>query len=87
MLRKTKKRGFPTILARWLEQESYRSSLRYHDIGEQEEIIYHRLALERHEYTVSKAERMRYFQNWVLTLNAEGKQPLRQLRPDYEEAK
>ena len=50
-------------------------------------IIYDRLALERHDYTATKAERMRYSQNWVLTLNAEGKQPPRQLRPDYEEAK
>ena len=34
-----------------------------------------------------KAEQMRYSQKWVLSLNAEGKQPPRQLRPDYEEAK
>ena len=87
MLRKAKKRGFPTILARWQEQESYRSSLKDHDIGEQEVIIYDRHALERHYYTATKNERMRYSQNWVLTLNAEGKQPPRQLRPDYEEAK
>ena len=87
MLRKAKKRNFPTILARWQEQESYRSSLKNYDIGEQEVIIYDRLALERHDYTATKAERMRYSQNWVLTLNAEGKQPPRQLRPDYEEAK
>ena len=87
MLRKAKKRGFPAILARWQEQESYRSSLKDHDIGEEEVIIYDRLALERHDYTATKAERMRHSQNWVLTLNAEKKQPPRQLRPDYEEAK
>ena len=45
------------------------------------------LLFERHDYTAIKAERMRYSQNWVLTVNAEGKQPPRQLRPDYEEAK
>ena len=87
MLRKAKKRSFPKILARWQEQESYRSSWKDHEIGEQEVIIYDRLALERHDYTATKAERMRYSQNWVLTLNAEGKQPPRQPRPDYEGAK
>ena len=87
MLQKAKKRGFPTIFARWQEQESYRSSLKDQDIGEQEVIIYARLALERHDKTATKAERMRYSQDWVLTVNAEGKQPPRQLRPDYEEAK
>ena len=87
MLRKAKKRGFPTILVRCQEQESYISSLKDLDIGEQEVIIYDRLDLERHDKTATKAERMRYSQNWVLTLNAEGKQPPRQLRQDYEEAK
>ena len=87
-MRKAKKNCFPTILARWQEQENYRSSLKDHDIGEQEVMIFcDRLAMERHNYTATEAERMRYFQIWVLTLNAEGKQPPRQLRPDYEEAK
>ena len=58
-----------------------------HDIGEQEVIIYDRLALERHDYAATKAERMRYSENWVLTPNAEGKHSPRQLLPDYEEAK
>ena len=70
MLRKAKKGGCPTLLARWQEQESYRSSLKDHDIGEQEVIIYDRLVLKRHEYTATNAERMRYTQNWVLFLNA-----------------
>ena len=47
MLRKAKKKGFPTILARWQEQESYRTSLEDHDIGEREVTMYDRLALER----------------------------------------
>ena len=63
MFRKAKKRGFPTILAIWQEPESYRSSVKDHDIGEQEVSIYDRLALERHDYTATKAERMRYSQN------------------------
>ena len=87
MFRKPKKGGFPTFLARGQEQESYRSPLKDHDIGEQEVITSDRVASERHDCTATKAERMRYSQNWVLTLNSEGKQPPRQLRPDYEEAK
>ena len=83
MLRKATNRGFPT----WQEQENYRSSLKDHDFGEQEVTIYDRLAFERHDCTATEAGRMRYSQNWVLTLNAEGKQPPWQLRPDYEEAK
>ena len=59
MLRKAQKRGFPTILTRWQEQERYRSSLKDHDIGEQEVIIYDRLELERHDDTATVAERMR----------------------------
>ena len=45
------------------------------------------LLSERHDHTDTKAERIRYAQKWVLSLNAEGKQPPRQLRPDHEEAK
>ena len=50
-------------------------------------VHYDQLALERHDYTATKAERIRYSQKWVLSLNAEGKQPPRQHCPDYEEAK
>ena len=50
-------------------------------------VLYGQLALERHDHTATKAERIRYSQKWVLSLNAEGKQPPRQLRPVYEEAK
>ena len=66
MLRKEKKKGFPTILARWQEQESYRSSLKDCDIGEKEVVIYDQLALERHDCAATKAERIRYSQKWVL---------------------
>ena len=47
MLRKAKKRGFPTILA-WLQKLS---SLKDHDIGEQEVLFFDRLAFERHDYS------------------------------------
>ena len=46
MLRKAKKKGFPTIFARWQAQESHRSSLKDSDIGEKEVIVYDQLALE-----------------------------------------
>ena len=42
--------------------------------------------MEKHEI-LQQAERRRYTQNWDHTLNAEGKQPLRQLSSDHEEAK
>ena len=35
-------------------------------------------ALERHDCTATKAERIRYSQKWVLSINAEGSQPPRQ---------
>ena len=63
MLRKAKK-NFVTILARWQAQESYRISLKDRDIGEKEMFNYDQLALERHDYTATKAERIRYSQNW-----------------------
>ena len=55
MLRRAKN-GFRTILARWHQQESYRSSLKDSDIGEKV-MIYDQLALERHDHTATKAER------------------------------
>ena len=67
MLWKAKKKGFPTILARWQEQESYRSLLKNSDTGEKEVIIYDQLDLERHDFSATKAERIRYSQKWVLS--------------------
>ena len=48
------------VFAKWQEQESHRSSLKDSDFGEKEVIIYDQLALERHDYTATKAERIRY---------------------------
>ena len=72
----SKEEFFPTILARWQAQESYRSSLKDCDIGEKEIIIYDQFALERHDHTATNAERITYSQKWVLSLNAEGKHDL-----------
>ena len=79
---KSKKNNFPTLLARWKAQQSYRSSLKEHDIGEKQIILYDPIALEKRDYTATKDERTRYSQNWVLSINAEGSQLPRQQRPD-----
>ena len=84
---KNKEEKIPTILDRWKAQQSYRSSLKEHDIGEKQIVLYDQIALEKHDYTATKAERIRYSQKWVLSINAEGSQLPRQHRPDYEEAK
>ena len=81
--RQAKHGGHPTILARWYAEASYRSSLAEHNIGEKEIILYDRIALERHDYTVTRAERLQNAKRWVLRLNADGPQkPLRQ-RSDF----
>ena len=40
MLRKAKRKNYPTILSRWKAEQSYRSSLEENDIGEKEIILY-----------------------------------------------
>ena len=48
---------------------------------------YDRLALEKHIYVATRAERIQNSKHWFLTLNAEGpQQPLNQ-RPDFAQAK
>ena len=67
MLRKAKKKSFPEIFARWQEQESYRSSLKDCDINEKEIIIYDQLVLEKHDYAVRIAKRIKYYQKWIFS--------------------
>ena len=86
MLRKAKK-NHPAILSRWKADEEYRISFGLIDIGEKEIMLYDQIALEKHDYTATKAERIRNSQYWVLSKNAEGPQLPRQQRPDYEAAK
>ena len=86
MLRKAKNNNHPTNLSRWKAQKSYRTSLEEHGIGQKEIMLYDQFALEKHDCTATKAERTRCSQKWVLSMNAEGFQLLRQ-RPDYEAAK
>ena len=81
--RQSKHGNHPTILSRWCDQEGYRKSLAEHDIGEMEVMFFDRIALERHDYTATRAERLQKVKHWILRLNADGHQkPLRQ-RPEF----
>ena len=52
------------------------------NIGEKKIMHYDRIALERHDYTATRADRLQNAKHWVLRLNADGPQkPLRQ-RPE-----
>ena len=72
--RQPKHGGHPTILERWYADKRYRGSLAEHDIGQKEIMLYDRIALERHDYTASRAERQQNAKHWVLRLNADGHQ-------------
>ena len=81
--RQGKHGNHPTILARWYEQEGYRMPLAVHNIGEKEVMLFGRIALERHDCTATRAERLQKAKHWILRLNADGPQkPLRQ-RPEF----
>ena len=58
--------GHPTILARWCAPKGYRRALAEHNIGEKEIMLYDRIALERHDETVTQAERLQNGKRWVL---------------------
>ena len=68
MLRKAKKKNCTTILANWKAEERYWSSLKEHDIGEKEIILYDQIAFEKHDCTATKVERIRFSQKWALSL-------------------
>ena len=73
----------PTILSRWYEQEGYRKSLEEHNIGEKEVTLFDRIALDRHDFSATRAERLQNAKHWILRLNADGlRKPLR-LRPEF----
>ena len=78
--RQGKHGNHPTIFSWWCEQEGYRRSLAEHKIGEKEVMFFDRIALERHDYTATKAERLQNAKHWILRLNAGGS--LRQ-RPEF----
>ena len=74
--RQEKHGSHPTMRSRWYEQEGYRRSLAEHNVGEKEVMLYDRIALERHDFTASRAERLQNARHWVLRLNADGPQKL-----------
>ena len=74
--RQEKHGSHPTILSRWYAQEGYRKSLAEHNIGEKEIMLYDRIALERHDFSGTRAERLQNSKHWILRLNADGTQCL-----------
>ena len=66
---------------------NHRGSLEEHGVGEKEIMLYDQIAVEKHDYTATKAERIRNSQHWVLSINVEGPQLPGQQRPDYAAAK
>ena len=77
----------PTILSRWYACDEFRKSLS--DIGWREHhiILYDRIALEKHIYVATRAEIIQNSKHWILTINAEGRQPPLNQRPDVPQAK
>ena len=61
--RQAKHGSHPTILARWYAEERYLSSLAEHNIGENEIILCNRIALERHDFSATRAERLQNAKN------------------------
>ena len=57
-VRQGKRGNHPTILSRWYAPEEYRKSLAEHNIGEKEVMLFDRIALVRHDFSATKAERL-----------------------------
>ena len=91
MLKKTrqgKHGGHSAILARWYASESYRKSISAIGWREHHILLYDRIALEKHFYKATGAERIQMANNWILTATSEvgPHLPLDQ-RPDFVQAK
>ena len=56
--RQSKHGSHPTILSRWYDQEEYRQPLAEHNIDEKEVMLFDRIALERHDCSATRAERL-----------------------------
>ena len=66
-----------------MHKKGYRKSLAEHNIGEKEFVLFDRIALERHDFSATRAERLQNAKHWILHKNADGPQkPLRQ-RPEF----
>ena len=59
-------------LSRWYADEDYNKSLS--DVGWREHhiILYDRIALEKHIYKATRAEKIQIANNWIVTANSEG---------------
>ena len=63
----------PTILWRWNGFEDYRNSLSATRWKEHHITLYDRIAMEKHIYIATRAERIQFSKHWILTANAEGR--------------
>ena len=86
--RQGKHGGHPTILSRWYGDEEYRKTLSATWWKEHHIILYDRIALEKHIYIATRAERIQNSKHGILTANEEGgtQQSLNQ-RPGFAQAK
>ena len=72
-----------TILSRWYDQEGYGDSLAKRNIGEKEVMLFDRIALERHDFSATRAERLQNAKHWILRLTADGPKMLLRQRPEF----
>ena len=57
-----------------------------HNIGEKGVVFFDRIALERHDYTATRAERLQNAKHSILRLNADGPQKPLRPRPEFVDA-
>ena len=86
MARQNKHGRHPTIISRWYADEEYRKSLWAVGYGEQQIMLFDRIALEKHHYTATKDEIIQNTKHWILYLNADGPQKALNQRPDFARA-
>ena len=70
--RQGKHGSHPTILSRWYAEEDYKKSLSATGWKEHHIMLYDRIAVEKHIYTATRAERIQNSKHWILTIDAEG---------------
>ena len=86
MARQNKHGRHPTIISRWYADEEYSKSLWAVGYGEQQIMLFDRIALEKHHYTATKDEIIQNTKHWILCLNADGPQKALNQRPDFARA-
>ena len=76
MLKKARQRmhgSHPTILA-MARQRNVQNFVVTVRVDRKEVMLYDRIAVEKHLYEATRAERIQESKHWILTLNAEGRQ-------------